>query len=389
MAVFLDGRGRLLASTAFAFLLLGSPSPIAQGLSDLEKAVEADAKAATETQKQLIQEQQALAKLGHGRLVGTGSAIERQLDELVDLIESWRSQSTALLESEDGRLIASNREDVALVDGLITRLGSGAPDLSTWRTELELLTGPSKVALQNAATTTPPSPEIEQAVNALQETVSGVHNDYSTALSGLTSLLAGARARGVAGSSTLKEAREQLRLEETRLALAEASESARAAREVVEAARQEQELELAAAKARLIEEETAAELARLEQKSAVRQSLAAEKEEKARLEAQASDPAIRRKFGPFLGKGLTAFVALSPTNGQWRRRHDTPLPPSLTELQDGYIMGSVTMFGHAASHPSNDRGTWERVRDYGIYQDEFELFQKLAPIWVEQGVLRQ
>jgi len=97
---------------------------------------------------------------------------------------------------------------------------------------------------------------------------------------------------------------------------------------------------------------------------------------------------VQANYEPFLARGV-----YYPVHGpRWDYMNGTePGPVSYSRLLDSKSLDTFEDFVELATKYKNDRPRWQDAKteeDWAEYRRRYEEFKKLAPIWVELGVLR-
>ncbi len=137
-----------------------------------------------------------------------------------------------------------------------------------------------------------------------------------------------------------------------------------------------------------INSEIEADAARLE----IQQDLAKQQAAANKIRLLASDKNTQDKFRPFLAKGYK-IINYIPKDGTARFRKGNNIrtvPLSFSELTKHGATDKLENFVKIGTSKNNDRPPWPYPRtegDWKMYEEMFEKFKKLAPIWVEMGLL--
>lgn len=347
------------------------------------------ASAAPTTDVAIEQERQALAKAKLTTLTHEANQAKKALSGIDEELGLWSQRVQAALTSDAGRAVSG---DPAAVERFQTVYSLPRPDSADTQARRAavsaLVEGPER-ALSSGVLYIPDDASLVeiQRQRAWSETkLAELRRNREVA----EGILKDAAAAGLRGNMTLGEAmanRQNKKAEERAAVLASEEENARQ-----EAA--QLETQARAAQIREFGKDSAAGV-HTETKEKVSDSRAdryldTTVGERERLMKLAKDPAIQAKFQPFLAKGRANIG-----NG-FKQNYAFPKPAQFQLLQHGGALdnyekfalagcGELNMFGH------NDRPRWARPTNDAELEEmrrRFELFKKLAPIWIELGLLQ-
>lgn len=328
-------------------------------------------------------EKVALARVAQQRAVDTGTRALELLEVSLKEQGRWQTGVEPLLSSQEGRVLAS---DDVLVEGFVQVYDEKRPsraELESARPRIEALLNEPKAALADPSSAYQPTDalvtELERERAALEKAAA----TYKTSRERVESLLAGAKQKGIApGGISLEQAISERRTRDV-LALAEA-ETQRKERHQREEQQKQAALDESLHQQRLQAMDAQAEQDRLalEQRAKTDQQLRERQAERERLVAMANDPATQALFAPFLSKGKVRPGKNYP--------FEPPAPMSFSELQGINATANAKNFIRIATDAGDDRPRWKKPQteeDWATAEANLELFNQLAPIWVEQGKL--
>jgi len=360
--------------------------------------------AATQTQVLAAAEQQrcAVAKAQLRFLLDKGRSVLVHVDKLAKDVAAWDREIEALLNNDEGRLIAADPERVKM----FTALHRSVPPLSSdevgqQRARIQAMLEPLQQALDGVTTPFMPDDAIEEQLERELKPVVIHTRTLRELRHAINALLANARAAGDEPSDTTLQ--ESINSVEQQYARMRADDLARAR----EAAEEESRQKLVTLEKRKLAELADAEHKRreaeLEAQRTEQETQARLIEEKAlgdRLRALAEDSEIQAKYQVFLAEGHYSFANNKVYN-------TTAFRPSYNALKRIGILSFLDRFTHAASgnnfrysdstwsgtryFSQNDRPLWQTYprtdAQWEWYKERFEEFRRLAPIWREMGLL--
>ena len=331
--------------------------------------------------------------------------------------------------------VGDARDVVSQADAVFARWNETVPALMTSEAGKRLAADPKRVETFHAIYTRLARPTerslaaITDRLDVVQGELERLKSDEEATLSAEDAAAFEGRVEGdhAAAQGILRDIKHDLDAIES---LVQASADDSPGTVTLEAALKERELELAAARAALIEAEkkrviaeqndldTEMEGRKLEEiRSAQRQKaealledqrmqeataadVAAREAEQRDLKTRAEDPAVQANYQPFLGLGKTQPVNKNPAYGAehcyWAESPGLEKKPaSYTALKAAKALERLEVFIAFATSASNDRdGAWPVLGsddDKGLaeYRKRWDEFQDLAPLWIEAGKLGQ
>jgi hypothetical protein len=335
------------------------------------------------------QERRALAKAKLTTLTHEVGQANKALSDIDGELQLWANNVEPALTSDAGRAVAGDPIAVERFRAVHILSRPDPSDTQARRAALAALVEEPEKALASGTLYIPDE-------NSLAEVQK--HRAWAEARLGelrrrrelAEGILRDAAASGLRAPITLREAMVNLENKQTlELAANRASQEDKARQEAAELetqARANQIRELGKESAAGVQTETKEQVS----DSRADRFLDTTVGERERLMKLAKDPAIQAKFQPFLARGYANIG-----NG-FKQNYAFPKPAEFRLLQHGHALdnhenfilagcGQLNMFGH------NDRPRWIKPTNDAEMQEmrrRFELFKKLAPIWIELGLLQ-
>lgn len=349
-------RGWLLfiGLTAFSPLVLGAEGDVGKLLDQRLNSDNAD---------QAKEEQVALAKGKRLAVLTEGEQELKDIDQLKTAISNWENQIKNLMTSSEGKVIAS---DPVKVKQFILVYESKNMKLSQAEAMSQQLTGLLETVRNPPSALYTPSETLLSEIHKQGQMIEVEQKNYARLQTKLNLLLKTPSGQTVATSGpTLQQAMEAYLEEEAKLELSHMQAAENDAREI---ARKE-----------------------LEKKYV---DLLPSVEEDTYLREVAKRKDVQAQFTPFLSKGYNQ-IGLGFCHDPYRW-HAIPksAPVSLNGLEKCASIANVQNFLRDATHLGNDRPKWATPgkKDEAAWESiekKLELFKKLAPIWVEMGLLEK
>ncbi|MFN0135689.1 MAG: hypothetical protein ACKVS9_06165 [Phycisphaerae bacterium] len=348
---------------------------------------------AAATERRKVDEARSLARIRLQRLrhsaddiVELTKAFEREHDE-------WASLTTALLIDERGKRLAADADAVQAFRTLTQIKRPGRILATQVREQLATLTTPLDAALKADDSAYLPSDELAAQIDRDEQRVTDAMGEYQRPRSQIEGLVSATAGR--TGTDTLAAVIERFNATEARSqASAIAVEQRQATIEVrqqVAEAEGTKVREIGKSETERVKAEEDAEQARIGAE-ALRTRQQGERDRVLKL---AKDPAVQARFAPFLSPGRR-YPARYEGSVRWLERkpwgRTPPRPVSLRELKTGGVLDNLQCFVVAATSSKsktsaqNDRPHWPMPTtqaEWEKLQGEFELFQQLAPVWIE------
>ncbi len=328
-------------------------------------------------------EKVALARVSQQRAVDTGTRALELLDVSLKEEARWKEEVEPLLSNQPGRVLAA---DDVLVEGFVQVYAEKRPtraELDAARPRIEALLAEPKAAVADPNSAYQPTDELAAELERERAALEQAASAYRTSREKVEGLLSSAKARGVSpGGIPLEQAISERKARSV-VALAEA-EAARKERHRLEEEQKQAALDETLHQQRLQAMDVQAEQDRLalEKRAKTDQQLRERQAERERLIAMANDPATQALFAPFLSKGKVRPGKNYP--------FEPPAPMSYSELQGINATANAKNFIRIATDSGDDRPRWKKPQteaDWTAAEANLELFNQLAPIWVEQGKL--
>jgi hypothetical protein len=331
--------------------------------------------------------QLALAKTKQKRFVSQANEALGLIDEWLKELKSFESQAASLLTNDDGKRLAGSPELLSQINAVLREDRPGKDKAQELRSSVEQLAEAVSGSLKDPSDASLPSEELTKQLASFLAEAKDARTTVRKARERVESLTERAKAEGTPGTLTLREAITQLRREEAARE-AKVIETARAK------AQEEATRKLADAKA---------ESARLEgekqrELELARRTTTLATKERERMTTLAKDPAIQADFKAFLIPGRFTFAR---GDNAYAERS---LPLSLTTIKRNCCLNDTKRFAQAmcgewvrdnldnvvVNGGNNDRpkSVWPRTdADWKRWDELYDRFCRLAPYWVEMGLL--
>jgi len=319
--------------------------------------------------------------------------VTQRADQLLALIQDfetelkiWTTDVQTLPNTATGKALATNPSYIAAFDAIISKERPGSSAAQRYRETVQNLTQSAR-----ATTTTPLSfyapperllVELDTLTQSVQRDIADYHSDRES----VQAMVVAAGKSGTASVETLESAlqrhRERQALARAEIIRQHTEQAERKAAELEASARAEQirrEGEAKAEQIRQLGEQNAAKIT-AETEASNRQA------ERDRLLAEAKDLAVQKLFAPFLEKGL---IRINIPNGP---KTPYPQPVSFKDmrnvLSDAQTFAKCGAGSYYCKH--NDRPRWPLPTTEAEWKEmerRRQLFVKLAPVWIELGLL--
>jgi hypothetical protein len=332
------------------------------------------------------QEQEALAvaKSMYLDLQERGARARANLDELRQLHTQWTTEIAALPGSEEGRLIASDKESAEAFHAHFTNV-KPMPDgeLDSMVTRLSSLLSPVDAALQSGAVGGVPRPELAHGLAELEADIQEWSKPYAASISSIQSIAKAAKARGARGDQSLQSELERIE-NDAAVRRAEYIQKARAKAEeevTQKLAKAEQDLVLAQGEKKLQEKEAEAKELRA-------------KAEADALKARATNSDTLKRLKPFTSKSTAAFTSPGYDRYQWKPDQMEAAPHSFSALSRYGALEQTDMgikrLHHVVMDKQSQRPAWVAAKtpeDWAWIKENQALLRELGPTLVELGYL--
>lgn len=338
-------------------------------------------------------EKRALAKAELQRLQLEGQEIRRLLQECDQELAAWDKEVESELSGKRGQAVAADNESLERFSAVYRLRRPSKTDLDACGDRVTTLLEPITAALASGALYVP-SGDANSKVAAERQIAQAARNSLRDARQNVLSVFEIAQKKGASGTQFLKDAMARLEASETQSRVEaitiRQNEARSQATKLIAEARAEQEMQYGRNEVAQIEGETRREIDK-------RRAQEAAKDADTRqlvLGERAKDPRVKDKYKPFLEKGL-----FRPPH----HRTERAVPMSYTDLKPLGVFDDLRTFVRAGAgcwHPpgmrevcapyGNDRPKWtmpERDEDFDQYQERFDEFCLLAPIWAMNGTL--
>lgn len=362
-----------------------------------DPATNAAAELAAATERRKVEEARALAKVRLQRLRQRGDEVLGLCGQFELACDEFAGLAAGLLADQRGKRIASDSEAVQAFRSLSQNRRAPRLLAEQVRTNIQTLLQPIDAALKADDSAYLPSDDIAEAITQQQERVASAFEEYQRArrqVDGLVLSTANREPGEMLGTVIQQIEAVEARQQSRAVAVARA-EATTEVRQQVAAAEGEKVREIGRSETAKVKAEEDAEQARIDAEARrVRQQ-----GERDRLLKLAKDPAVQARFAPFLAAGRR-YPARYEGSVRWLERkpwgRTPPRPVSLKELSTGGVLDSLQNFVVAAASSKsktgaqNDRPHWPMPGTAGDWEPlkaDFELFQQLAPVWVELSVI--
>lgn len=353
-----------------------TPGPVATSVDAGAVAAQFERRTLVETQLHALRHQ--------------GEQTRALLTEAEMELARWTRNVEAALTNDQGRSVAVDPDAVARFAAAYQFKRPGSNDIEAIRDQVARLLKPVDTYLANVSAAIPPSDELGKVLAAQYEAADGIVTTLRRSREACEAVIAAAVVSGKKGDRTLAEAlagAQQRRDQDFAEQLSHAKKKAQQEGEKLiaeaEARRTQQEAELKT-------KEIQREIERKEMEARLVENRFIIQSQQDRLETLANDPAVQAKFQPFLAKGRNKIGMAN----NWR--YDYPQPASLRLIQKTGCLNSVGAFaaagaGRSSQFKHNDRPRWSyptTEEGFKEYVERLELFNELAPIWVQKGLLQ-
>ena len=320
--------------------------------------------------------EQKASKDTQARLVADCAAALKKLQAGTETAKKWQAEVPALLTNDSGRYIAA-------VPNLMTRFAelydqTEAPDTTHLEVRVSSLSkrcDQLRVLAEDDANFATPDVNFKDDIELAARTAQDYKHSYTNAVA---LLKAAKKAASSPATVTLAEAISNDRAR--RIQEAADNEAAR---------RGEAERILQAQRDQSARDNAEAEARRARERAAFEKHQEDQTRERSQLLADAQDPATVAHFAPFLAK--TGWQPMLRRDGDLECHGGHPGPLSLAVLNAGHAMTDVKRFVSAATGPCGDRPRWPEPAskdEWSQREADMHRFAKLAPVWIEKGMLR-
>lgn len=382
------------SATGGAVSLSPSPSAAPPGA---DPATNAATELAAATERRKAEESRAIARVRLQRLRQGGDEVIVLCRQFEQECDQFAALTASLLADERGKRVASDVEAVEAFRALIQNQRAPRLLAEQVRANVQALLNPIDAALKADDSAYVPSDHIVAAIAQEQARVTSALEEYQRARRQADGLVLSTSNRepGEALSMVLQQIEAIEARQQSRAVAAARAEATTEVRQQVAVAEGEKVREIGRSETAKVKAEEDAEQARIDAEALrVRQQ-----GERDRLLKLAKDPAVQARFAPFLATGRR-YPARYEGSVRWLERkpwgRTPPRPVSLKELSTGGVFDNLQNFVVAAASSKsktgaqNDRPHWpmpSTVGDWAMLKADFELFQQLAPVWVELNVI--
>ncbi|MBI1826057.1 MAG: hypothetical protein HY287_02445 [Planctomycetes bacterium] len=339
------------------------------------------------------QQRQAFAKAQLQRLVEEGKEITRVLKEAEAQLALWAKEIEPELLGPRGKSLAADPAAVERFHAVYTQPRAKPEEIAACRSRLDTVVRPAEITLAGGASAYVPDPAVMQMLDKEKAIAEDLLRSAREAHESAIALLNKAAQTKAVGTQTLSDALtsiEQTRAAQRAETILEKQKAAyQQATEKIADAKATQTKALAEQEASNIEAETRRKIASMQTDQQTKDA----DSEQQHLRTLAARPDIQAKYRPFLDKGR-----LRPN----RENLEKPGPMSFAQLKADGVLNNHRLFGlagagwwptYAFADPQergNDRIRWKKPKtdeDFDTYKPLYEEFMRLAPFWVETGVL--
>ena len=380
----------LIPAAAIVLLALRNASPVALMATVLppveSMSVDPGSLVALETTRQAAMT--ALRRYQHQ--LKDVSEVHEQLQQQ---ILAWQNEIEPTLKNDSGQFLAPHSDLVRRFSATYQAPRFTQADLDAAKSRVHDLLVPIDDALVGKGTLFNPDDDagktlpsqIQEERELVQQALTSLRQGRSAAVA----LLEQAKALGKKADYTLAEAMDReergLALDITQKTASLHEQARREAAELEAQALAEQTRKLARQRVAQIEAETTAKAQELKKQL----RLDAEQAARKRLQDMANDPAIQAKFQPFLAKGRCRPLT-------YAGRYPYPMPASFKDIESTRALNDVQRFvwagsGHLLGFFHNDRPRWQQPNteaEWKDFEERYNLFRQLAPLWIEMGLLQ-
>ncbi len=327
-----------------------------------------------------------------------GQQVLRAIEHVVQLRSAWDRDVAALLQNDEGRLIAADADRLAR---FATLLHVSFPDpeaLAAQRERVRRLLAPAEDAIAGRIAAFKPDDAYQQQLDRERSLAQRQEQELADAQRMLAALVAEAKQKGTAPADLPLQAKVEQLERETAAARLRAIQEARAQAEeqnTTQLAELEKRKLAEVGEAERKRREAELDAQRMEQQTQAK--LTQEKAAREKLIALAKSPEVQARYQVFLAKGRYSFADDQIYN------NTKSFPASYNALRRRTVLSDLQVFAHAVTgtiiHVSgweayfnkNDRPLWQRFpksdEEWKIMAERFAEFQQLAPIWREMGLL--
>lgn len=267
------------------------------------------------------QEAQAVATSMYLELQKEGARTRGNLEELKRLHTQWITEIAALPDSDEGRLIAADKESAEAFHAHFTNVKLLPPEeLESLAIRLSALLSPIDATIKSGEIAGVPRPELSAGLTELAQSIDEWTRNYAEAISSIESLAKSAKARGVRGEHSLQSELERIEheaalrraaiIQEARMkaedAVTEQLAKAEADRVLAEGEKKQQEIESEANELRARAEADA-------------------------IKARATNPDTLKRLEPFVTKGDSVLEPSSKVY-KWSKSPTKKVPVSLKAI---------------------------------------------------------
>jgi hypothetical protein len=347
-------------------------------------------------------EQNALANLEkQRRLVATTAlrSLKQDADQTIRLIDAldeelstWGQQVEPLLANDTGKLIAADRDCVKAFTTIYNDERITRDDAVACRARVAPILQHAEDALDDPGSLYQPDAEVRRQLDTVKGEVSTALASYREARQMIEGLIADARQAGSPASISLREAiarvNEGYVSERIRVLSAARDEEERRTTTELEALQRQKDGEIREAQKKRLAAQSDAAREDIETEA----FLTAKQSEEKNVRRLAESDAVQADYAAFLADGRTMFGDHGSTAASRLQR---PGPASFKMLAHLGVFADVEAFAQARSKGGlgrhNDRPTKpmpQTQEQWAACEKDFELFKKLAPVWLDMGKLQ-
>jgi hypothetical protein len=329
------------------------------------------------------QEAMAVATNMYLELQKEGVRTRGKLEELQRLHTKWTTEIAALPDSDEGRLIASDKESAEAFHAHFTNVKPLPPgELESMATRLSTLVAPIDATIASGEIAGVPRPELSTGLTELTGSIDEWTNSYTEAIASIESIARAAKSRGTRSAQTLQSELDRIE-EEAALRRAAIIQEARAKAEdaVTE--------QLAMAEADRVRAEGEKKQQEMESEA---QRLRATAEADA-MKARATNPDTLKRLEPFITKGHSVLEANSRVY-KWHKSETKKVSVSLKAISarrglEDSEFGLECLQGIANDY-RNGRPGWPQPstpEEWDWVRENQKLLRELGTTLVELGYL--